>query len=104
MNHMFLVNQPLGFGRPDQNPDRRAASNFRSVHSRASTRAGMEGEAVLVSACGEDRMINPKTRQFMATRMGAKVRSGHVDHSPMYSATAQVIHVILEAARESFCR
>ena len=26
MNHMFLVNQPLGFGRPDQNPDRRAAS------------------------------------------------------------------------------
>jgi len=42
----------------------------------------------------EDRMINPKTQQFMATRMGAKVRSGRVDHSPMYSATDQVIHVI----------
>jgi pimeloyl-ACP methyl ester carboxylesterase len=31
----------------------------------------------------EDRMINPKTQQFMARRMGAKVRSSRVDHSPM---------------------
>ena len=52
----------------------------------------------------EDRMINPKTQQFMANRMGAKVRSRRVDHSPMYSATDQVVDVILEAARESFCR
>jgi hypothetical protein len=49
-------------------------------------------------------MINPKTQQFMANRMGAKVRSSRVDHSPMYSATDQVVDVILEAARESFCR
>jgi pimeloyl-ACP methyl ester carboxylesterase len=52
----------------------------------------------------EDRMTNPKTQQFMANRMGAKVRSSRVDHSPMYSATGQVVDVILEAARESFCR
>lgn len=46
----------------------------------------------------EDRMINPKTQLFMAGRMGAKVRSSHVDHSPMYSAPDLVIDVILEAA------
>jgi pimeloyl-ACP methyl ester carboxylesterase len=47
----------------------------------------------------EDRMINPKTQEFMASRMGAKIRSSRVDHSPMYSATDLVIEVILEAAR-----
>jgi len=49
----------------------------------------------------EDRMINPKTQQFMARRMGAKVRSSRVDHSPMLTAPDLVIDVILEAARES---
>jgi len=49
----------------------------------------------------EDRMINPKTQQFMARRMGAKVRSSRVDHSPMLTAPDLVVDVILEAARES---
>lgn len=48
----------------------------------------------------EDRMINPKTQLFMASRMGAKIRSSSVDHSPMYTATDLVVNVILEAARE----
>jgi len=52
----------------------------------------------------EDRMINPKTQRFMAGRMGAKVRSGRVDHTPMYSAPGLVIDVILEAGRELFTR
>ena len=52
----------------------------------------------------EDRMINPKTQQFMARRMSAKVRSSRVDHSPMYTATDLVVDVILEAARESLSR
>jgi hypothetical protein len=43
-------------------------------------------------------MINPKTQRFMAGRMGAKVRSSRVDHSPMYSAPDFAIDVILEAA------
>ena len=47
----------------------------------------------------EDRMINPKTQGFMARRMRAKIRSGPVDHSPMYTATNLVVEVILEAAR-----
>jgi pimeloyl-ACP methyl ester carboxylesterase len=51
----------------------------------------------------EDRMINPKRQEFMASRMGAKVGARHVDHSPMYSATDVVVEVILEAARESLC-
>jgi pimeloyl-ACP methyl ester carboxylesterase len=46
----------------------------------------------------EDRMINPKTQQFMASRMDAKVRASRVDHSPMYTATDLVVDVILEAA------
>lgn len=52
----------------------------------------------------EDRMIHPKTQQFMAGRMHAKVRSGRVDHSPMYTATGFVVDVILEAARETLSR
>jgi pimeloyl-ACP methyl ester carboxylesterase len=52
----------------------------------------------------EDRMINPKTQQFMSRRMGAKVRASRVDHSPMYTATDVVVDVILEAARESLSR
>jgi len=51
----------------------------------------------------EDRMINPKMQEFMASRMGAKIRSSRVDHSPMYTATDLVVEVILEAARESLC-
>jgi pimeloyl-ACP methyl ester carboxylesterase len=49
----------------------------------------------------EDRMISPKTQKFIASRMGAKVRSARVDHSPMYSAPNLVIDVILEAASVS---
>jgi len=49
----------------------------------------------------EDRMINPKTQQFMARRMGAKIRSSGVDHSPMLTAPDLAVDVILEAARES---
>ena len=52
----------------------------------------------------EDRMINPKTQQFMARRMSAKVRSSRVDHSPMYTAADLVVDVVLEAARESLFR
>jgi pimeloyl-ACP methyl ester carboxylesterase len=50
----------------------------------------------------EDRMINPKTQHFMADRMGATVRPHPVDHTPMYSAPALVVDVILEAARKTF--
>jgi pimeloyl-ACP methyl ester carboxylesterase len=46
----------------------------------------------------EDRMINPKTQEFMARRTGAKIRSSRVDHSPMHTAPDLVIDVILEAA------
>ncbi|MGB7434641.1 MAG: alpha/beta hydrolase [Candidatus Acidiferrum sp.] len=49
----------------------------------------------------EDRMINPKTEQFMADRMHATVRSHRVDHTPMYSEPAVVIEIILEAARKT---
>ncbi len=49
----------------------------------------------------EDRMINPKTQQFMAERMGATIRSHRVDHTPMYSEPAVVVDVILEAARKT---
>jgi pimeloyl-ACP methyl ester carboxylesterase len=49
----------------------------------------------------EDRMINPKTQHFMADRMSAAVRPHPVDHTPMYSAPALVVDVILEAARKT---
>src|SRR5271170_2683689 len=49
----------------------------------------------------EDRMINPKTQYFMAERMGAKIHSHRVDHTPMYVDPNVVVDIILEAARES---
>ena len=49
----------------------------------------------------EDRMINPKTQRFMADRMGAKIRTHQVDHSPMYTAPDAVAGVILEAAKDT---
>ncbi len=49
----------------------------------------------------EDRMINPKTQHFMAERMGAKIRSHPVDHTPMYADPNVVIDVIVEAAHET---
>ena len=45
----------------------------------------------------EDRMINPATQRFMAARMGARVRSENVDHTPMATAPQPVIEVILGA-------
>jgi pimeloyl-ACP methyl ester carboxylesterase len=49
----------------------------------------------------EDRMIAPETQRWMAERMGAKIRTHHVDHTPMHTAPDVVAGVILEAARET---
>jgi pimeloyl-ACP methyl ester carboxylesterase len=46
----------------------------------------------------EDRMIAPETQRYMAERMGAKIRTHQVDHSPMHTAPDVVVGVILEAA------
>ena len=45
----------------------------------------------------EDRMINPQTQLFQAERMGAHVRSRPVDHTPLVTAPAEVIDIILDA-------
>jgi pimeloyl-ACP methyl ester carboxylesterase len=45
----------------------------------------------------EDRMINPATQLFMAQRMGARIRSEKVDHTPLATAPALVADVILDA-------
>lgn len=45
----------------------------------------------------EDRMINPTTQLFMAQRMGARMRSEKVDHTPLVTAPGPVIEVILDA-------
>ncbi len=49
----------------------------------------------------EDRMINPATQLFMAQRMGARIRSEKIDHTPLVSAPKPVIEVILEAVASS---
>ena len=51
----------------------------------------------------EDRMIAPETQCYMAGRMGAKIRTHRVDHSPMYTAPGAVVSVILDAAKETAC-
>ena len=47
----------------------------------------------------EDRMINPKTQQFMAERMKATIRSFAVDHTPLLTAPDKVVDIILEAVK-----
>jgi pimeloyl-ACP methyl ester carboxylesterase len=49
----------------------------------------------------EDRMISPETQRFMAERMKAKIRSHHVDHSPMQTAPDVVVRVLREAAQQA---
>jgi pimeloyl-ACP methyl ester carboxylesterase len=49
----------------------------------------------------EDRMIKSTTQRFMAERMGAKIRSHPVDHTPMYTEPNIVVDVISEAVRET---
>jgi pimeloyl-ACP methyl ester carboxylesterase len=45
----------------------------------------------------EDRMINPATQLFMARRMGARIRSKKVDHTPLITAPETVIEMIHDA-------
>jgi pimeloyl-ACP methyl ester carboxylesterase len=52
----------------------------------------------------EDRMILPETQRFMAERMGAKIRSHVVDHTPMHKDPDLVVNVIVEAARETLSK
>ena len=49
----------------------------------------------------EDRMINPKTQHFMASRMQASTRSFAVDHTPLLTAPEKVIDVIIAAAQQT---
>lgn len=49
----------------------------------------------------EDRMINPATQRFMAQRMGARIRSEKVDHTPLVTAPGPVVEMVLEAVASS---
>jgi pimeloyl-ACP methyl ester carboxylesterase len=45
----------------------------------------------------EDRMINPETQRFMATRMKARISSRKADHTPLITAPGDVVKIILQA-------
>jgi hypothetical protein len=45
----------------------------------------------------EDQMISPSTQRFMAERMGARIRSERVDHTPLVTNPRSVIEVFMEA-------
>jgi pimeloyl-ACP methyl ester carboxylesterase len=45
----------------------------------------------------QDRMIVPDTQRFMAERMGARVRSHPVDHTPIVTAPGLVVDILHEA-------
>jgi pimeloyl-ACP methyl ester carboxylesterase len=48
----------------------------------------------------QDRMINPETQRFQAERMGAHARMRPVDHTPLVTAPAEVVDIILDAVRD----
>jgi pimeloyl-ACP methyl ester carboxylesterase len=45
----------------------------------------------------QDRMINPKTQEFMALRMKAGVHRMDVDHTPIFTAPDKVVALLREA-------
>jgi len=45
----------------------------------------------------QDRMINPKTQEFMASRMKAGVHRVDVDHTPIATAPEKVVELLREA-------
>jgi pimeloyl-ACP methyl ester carboxylesterase len=47
----------------------------------------------------DDRMIAPETHRFMAGRMGARARERPVDHTPLVTASEEVVDIILDATR-----
>jgi pimeloyl-ACP methyl ester carboxylesterase len=49
----------------------------------------------------QDRMIVPETQRFMAQRMGPRVRSHSVDHTPIVTAPGLVVDIIREAIGET---
>jgi pimeloyl-ACP methyl ester carboxylesterase len=48
----------------------------------------------------DDRMISPDTQLFTADRMGARARVRPVDHTPLVTAPADVVEIILDAVRD----
>jgi hypothetical protein len=84
-----------GVDGPNKHYGRRATSDRTCVYSRIGSGAGVENKALVVLAGGR------RPQRFMADRMGAKVRSHHVDHTPMYAEPNLVIEVMLQAARET---
>jgi hypothetical protein len=49
----------------------------------------------------EDRMINPTTQHFMASRMGARVKAHRVDHTPLITSAGVVVELIGDAIATS---
>lgn len=49
----------------------------------------------------DDRMIPAETQRFMAERMGAKIQSHPVGHSPMQTHPELVTNIIVEASHEA---
>jgi hypothetical protein len=42
-------------------------------------------------------MIHPATQRYMAERMGARIRSERLDHTPLATAPERVVSIIVEA-------
>jgi hypothetical protein len=64
----------------------------------------MEDEAHLVFARGRRSHDQTDYSAFMAERMGAKIRSHSVDHTPMYTEQNIVVDIISEALRETLSK
>ena len=48
----------------------------------------------------QDRMIAPTTQRFMAERMKARITTHQVDHTPIVTAPAAVVDLLIDAAND----
>ena len=61
-------------------------------------KAGWKGKPSWFLLATKDRMISPDAQRFMAERIGARIHSLEVDHTPLASAPDSVANIIFEAA------
>jgi pimeloyl-ACP methyl ester carboxylesterase len=108
--HGFIWMPPQGFGAAfaqHASPERAAlfAATQRPIAvaciQEKAPRPAWKVKASWYLVAEEDRMINPATQLYMAQRMGARIRSEKVDHTPLVTAPELVIEVILEAVARS---
>jgi hypothetical protein len=76
---------------------RRATPDPRGLHPGKGTKSLRKSVPSWYFLTEQDRMINPKTQELMASRMKANIRRLNVDHTPIATAPGDVVALLEQA-------